>query len=409
MSVLSYPKDKIRFLLLENVHPQATALLRQHGYTQIETLAKALSADELIARLPEVHVLGLRSKTKLPPQVVAHAHKLLAVGAFCIGTDQMHLPTLMQQGVAAFNSPYSSTRSVAELTVGACIQLMRRLPEKSAAAHRGLWLKTSEGCHEVRGKVLGIVGYGRIGSQVSVLAEALGMQVAYYDIIPTLVMGNARRMDSLEALLATADILTLHVPDTPQTRKLLNARTLHLLKPGAHVINYSRGQVVDTAALADAIRSGHVAGAAVDVFEQEPAGADDPFVSPLQGLPNVILSPHIGGSTEEAQENIGLDVAQKLVDFLDTGSTLGSVTLPELQLPRMADTHRLLHIHHNRAGVLSELNSRLSAQGFNIVGQYLKTNEHIGYVVLDIARGNTPLALEILRDVKDTIRVRSLY
>lgn len=407
---LSFPKEKIKILLLENVHPDAVQLFAQHGYTDVTTLSGALEADELMQRLPEVHVLGLRSKTRLSKEVLAHAGKLMAVGAFCIGTDQMDLHKLSELGVAAFNSPYSSTRSVAELTIGSCIHLMRRTYQKSLAAHDGQWLKAHEHCHEVRGKVLGIIGYGRIGSQVSVLAEALGMRVIFFDIQPTLVMGNAQRRDSLEQVLREADILSLHVPDTVQTRQLINPYTLGLMKPGAMFINYSRGRVADNAAVANAIITGQLGGAAFDVYEKEPASKSERFENPLQGLSNVILTPHIGGSTEEAQQSIGLDVAHKLIDYLDRGVTTGSVTLPELMLPPMEDTHRLLHVHHNRSGVLGDINTRLSDLGINILGQYLKTNEQIGYVVVDIARGNnTPQALDSLRQVKDTIRVRSLY
>jgi len=410
MAELSYPKEKIKIVLLEGIHPAAVAELARAGYTQVQSHAKALPAAELAATLADAHVVGIRSKTRLTAELLAQAPKLLAIGAFCIGTDQIALEAATLQGVAAFNSPYSSTRSVAELVLGACIALERRLFEKSTAVHAGQWPKTSTGAHEIRNKTLGIVGYGRIGSQVSVMAESLGMKVLYYDIEPKLSLGNARPASSLDEVLTQADIVTLHVPADPTTHNLMGAEQFARMKPGAVFINYARGKVVHLPALADAIRSGHVGGAAVDVFPEEPRSNTDPFSTPLQGLPNVILSPHIGGSTEEAQEAIGLDVAHKIIGFLDRGVSIGSVTLPELNLPRTKpNVHRLLHIHHNRPGVVSEINSRLAALGSNIVGQHLNTNAHIGYVVLDIEEGNTAAALDEIRHVRHTIRARSLY
>ncbi len=404
----SYPKDRIQFLLVENVHPAAVEVLGRAGYTRVEVLKGAPSPQELIERLSEVHVLGIRSKTKLTPEVLATARRLWAVGAFCIGTDQIALEVATRQGIAAFNSPFSSTRSVAELVIGSAIHLLRGISDKSAAAHAGQWRKTGGRPRELRGKVLGIVGYGRIGSQLSVLAEALSMRVIFADVEPKLTMGSAQAVP-LNELLATADVVSLHVPDTAATRGLIGARELAQMRAGSILINYARGRVVDVPALAESIRSGHLGGAAVDVFPHEPASDAEAFDSPLRGLPNVILTPHIGGSTDEAQENIGRDVAHKLVDYLDRGSTVGSVTLPELNLPQQAGAHRLLHLHHNQPGVLGELNQRLSALGINIVGQYLKTNEQIGYVVLDVEAGQTEPALEAIKQVKGTIRARSLY
>ncbi len=405
----SFPKEKIKFLLLENVHPRAVAALNEAGYTDVETEKRALSDAQLLERIGRVHVLGVRSKSRITPRVLEAGEKLLAVGAFCIGTDGIALAEATQRGIAVFNSPYSSTRSVAELTVSAAIMLLRRVPEKNAAAHVGGWLKSPEGCREARGKTLGVVGYGRIGSQVSVLAEGLGMRVVFYDVEPKLALGNARSVSTLGELLAQSDVVTFHVPDTPGTRGMMGAEQILQTKPGAVLINYARGKVVDYAAAADALRTGRLGGVAADVFPVEPASNNEIFSSPLQGLPNVLLTPHIGGSTEEAQENIGLDVAGKLVGFLDRGVTFGSVSIPELNLPQQQDAHRLLHVHRNTPGVLSEINRRLSDLGVNIVGQYLKTNAEVGYVVLDIEKGNTAAALDAIKAVPHTIRARSLY
>lgn len=405
----SFPKEKIKFLLLENVHPRAVAALKAAGYTDVETEKRALSDAELLERIGRVHVLGVRSKSRITPAVLEAGEKLLAVGAFCIGTDGVALGTASQRGVAVFNSPYSSTRSVAELTVAAAIMLLRRVPEKNAAAHVGGWVKSPDGCRETRGKTLGVVGYGRIGSQVSVLAEAMGMRVVFYDVEPKLALGNARPASSLEELLSEADVTTLHVPDTPATRGMIGSEQIARMKPGAVLVNYARGMVVDYAAAAESLKSGRLGGVAADVFPVEPASNNESFASPLQGLANALLTPHIGGSTEEAQENIGLDVAGKLVGFLDRGVTLGSVSIPELNLPQQQDAHRLLHIHRNTPGVLSEINRRLSDLGVNIVGQYLKTNAEVGYVVLDIEKGNTAAALDAIKSAPHTIRARSLY
>jgi D-3-phosphoglycerate dehydrogenase len=409
----SYPKEKISFLLVENVHPAAVELLAEAGYTNVQTHKGALAPEALAERLPEVHVLGIRSKTKLTPELLALSKRLWGVGAFCIGTDQIALDEAARQGVAVFNSPFSSTRSVAELVIGSAIHLLRGITDKSAAAHAGRWLKAAGQARELRGKTLGIVGYGRIGSQLSVLAEALSVRVIFADLEPKLTMGSAKRV-SLAELLAESDIVSLHVPDTPATRGLIGTNEFAQMKTGAIFINYARGHVVDVDALAGAVRSGHLGGAAVDVFPHEPASDAEAFESPLRGLPNVILTPHIGGSTEEAQANIGRDVAQKLIDYLDRGTTLGSVTLPELNLAAQGGAHRLLHLHRNQPGVLGEINLRLAQLGLNIVGQHLKTTEHLGYVVLDVVapEGDSALtdaAIDALREVPGTLRVRSLY
>ena len=408
-AALSFPKDKIRILLVENIHPAARVEFERAGYTNVENITTALPQAEMMQKINDAHLIGIRSKTQLTTEVLAAARRLLGIGAFCIGTDQIDLATATQQGIVAFNSPFSSTRSVAELVIGAAIMLSRAVPDKSTAAHRGLWLKSATGAREVRGKMLGIIGYGRIGSQVGILAEALNMQVQYIDIIPKLQLGGAQPAPTLQHLLQTSDIVTLHVPDDETTHHLIGPAELELMKPGTLLINYARGRVIDADAVAAALRSRRLGGAAVDVFAHEPRGDGEPFINPLQNLPNVLLTPHIGGSTEEAQHSIGADVAQKLIHYLDRGVTQGSVTLPELNLPPQAGAHRLLHIHHNTPGVLSEINTRLAALGINIAAQYLKTNETIGYVVLDVEKGQTELALEALKQVKQTIRARSLY
>jgi len=405
----SYPKEKIKILLLESVHPASLRLLKNSGYVSVETVTGALSEAELIKKVKDVHLLGIRSKTQLTSRVIEAADRLIAVGAFCIGTNQIDMDACTRRGIAVFNSPFSNTRSVAELVIAHCINLMRRVVEKSNAAHHGEWDKSSAGCFEVRGKTLGIVGYGHIGSQVSVLAETLGMHVAFYDIEPKLSLGNARPVRSLDELLKQSDIVTLHVPETAATNDLMNAQRLAKMKRGAFLINYSRGNVVDLSALRKAIDKGAISGAAIDVFPAEPKTNNDIFETPLQGLSNVILTPHIGGSTVEAQENIGLDVTGKLIQYLETGSSTGSLSVPALSLPVQHDTHRLLHIHTNRPGVLGEINSKLSKLKVNILGQYLQTNTEIGYVVTDCDKKTAGKALEELQKVKHTIRVRNLY
>jgi D-3-phosphoglycerate dehydrogenase len=406
----SFPKEKIKILLLEGIHPSAVDLFQKAGYTQIESLKQALSEAQLIERLQDgVHLLGIRSKTQVSAQALNHAPRLLSLGCFCIGTNQVDLDHAKEKGVAVFNSPYSNTRSVAELVIAEMIMLMRRIPEKDRAAHDGLWFKAAKGCYEVRGKTLGIVGYGHIGSQVSVLAESLGLKVIYYDIIPKLPLGNATPVDSLELLLAMSDVVSLHVPADESTYHLLNAATMAQMKKGAILLNLSRGSVVNIDDLYQALKSKHIAGAGIDVFPREPKANNELFSTPLQRLPNVILTPHIGGSTMEAQESIGRDVALKLINFIDKGITVGSHSVPEISLPAKQGTHRLLHIHRNVPGVLSAINRVISDMNINIEGQYLSTNDKIGYVVLDITQSVAAEALDKLREVEHTIRARILY
>ncbi|MBK7850141.1 MAG: phosphoglycerate dehydrogenase [Bacteroidetes bacterium] len=405
----TFPKEKIKILLLEGVHPASLKLFKDHGYTDIETISAALSDADLKKKISQVHLLGIRSKTQLTKEIIAAGSRLLGIGAFCIGTNQIDMNSAIENGIAVFNSPFSNTRSVAELVIAHCINLMRRVIEKNDAAHRGEWLKEASGSFEVRGKTLGIVGYGHIGSQVSVLAENMGMKVIFYDVEPKLSLGNASSVKTLDELLKQSDIVTLHVPGLSTTKNLINDQRLAKMKKGACLINYSRGDVVDIPAVKKSIDSGKLGGFAVDVFPSEPKSNKDPFVSPLQGLSNVILTPHIGGSTAEAQENIGLDVAGKLISFLETGSTTGSLSVPALSLPVQYDAHRLLHIHKNVPGVLGEINGKLSHLNVNILGQYLKTNNQIGYVVLDVDKKTSAKAMEELKKVKHTIRVRELY
>jgi D-3-phosphoglycerate dehydrogenase len=405
----SYPKEKINILLLENISETAANIFKASGYVNVKRLGGALGEAELIQQIKDVHLLGIRSKTKVTKAVLEAASKLQAVGCFCIGVNQVDLKAATAQGVTVFNAPYSNTRSVAELVMAASIFLIRRIPDKNRAAHEGIWLKESKGSYELRGKTLGIIGYGNIGSQVSVLAEGLGMKVLFYDVITKLPLGNARRATSLQEVLAASDVVTLHVPETLQTRLLINAAALAEMKPGGILINYARGEVVDLPALRAAMESGRVSGAAIDVYPWEPEKNGDRFETPLQGMSNVILTPHVGGSTEEAQANIGEDVSDKLFHYLENGVTIGSHTVPELNLPPQEGTHRILHIHRNVPGVLSEINSALSAHQVNILAQYLKTNEDIGYVVLDVDRQLSSKAAELLREVKNTIKVRMLY
>lgn len=405
----SYPKEKIRVLLLENVSEIAVKNFQRLGYTQVQKLTKALSENELADAIKNVHILGIRSKTQVTSPVLKAASKLQAIGCFCIGVNQVDLDAATNNGIAVFNAPYSNTRSVAELVIGAAIMLIRKVPDKSMAAHKGIWMKEASGSYELRGKTLGIIGYGNIGSQVSVLAEALGMKVIFYDVETKLPLGNAMDMRTLKDVLSKADVITLHVPETPQTKNLINKNNIKYCKPGSIIINYARGEVIDLSALGRAIESAQIAGAAVDVFPCEPEKNGDHFQSPLQGLPNVILTPHIGGSTEEAQQNIGEDVSNKLLNFLEKGITLGSYTVPALSLPPQEGSHRILHIHKNVPGVLSDINTQLSKNKINIVGQYLKTNESIGYVVVDVDKKISNHATQLLRDVPNTIKVRLLY
>jgi D-3-phosphoglycerate dehydrogenase len=395
--------------LLENISDAAVRELEAGGYTTIERMNGALSETELIKAVKGVHLIGIRSKTRITKNVIDAADKLVAVGAFCIGVNQVDLKAATEKGVAVFNAPYSNTRSVAELIIGLCVMLIRKIADKNAAAHRGEWLKDATGSFELRGKTLGIIGYGNIGSQVSNMAEAMGMHVIYHDVATKLPHGNAKQIRDLKEVLKQSNIVTLHVPSDATTRNMINADTLKSMKKGSILINHSRGDVVDLEALGKAIKSGKIAGAAVDVFPDEPEKNGDVFASVLQNLPNVILTPHIGGSTEEAQANIGLDVTAKLIKYLDFGTSEGSHTVPPVSLPPQAGTHRILHIHKNIPGVLGEINSRLSKRGINIVGQYLKTNDDIGYVILDVDSKLSKEAFEILKDVRGTVRARMVY
>ncbi|HEX3101452.1 MAG TPA: phosphoglycerate dehydrogenase, partial [Pyrinomonadaceae bacterium] len=369
----------------------------------------ALSEAELAKAVKGVHLLGIRSKTRITKNVIDSADKLLAIGAFCIGVNQVDLKAATEKAVAVFNAPYSNTRSVAELIIGLCVMLIRKIADKNTAAHNGIWLKEATGSFELRGKTLGIVGYGNIGSQVSTMAEAMGLHVVYYDIATKLPLGNAKQIRELKDLLKQSDIVTMHVPSDATTQNMINADTLRSFKKGAIFINHSRGDVVDLDVLRKAVTSGKIAGAAVDVFPEEPERTGDAFTTVLQNLPNVILTPHIGGSTEEAQANIGLDVTSKLIKYLELGISEGSHTVPPVSLPPQAGTHRILHIHRNIPGVLGQINSRLSKGGINIVGQYLKTNEDIGYVILDVDSKISQEALEILKGIKGTIKARLVY
>ncbi len=405
----SYPKEKIKVLLLENISDLAVKNFQKQGYSNIEKLSKALTEEELVKAVKDVHILGIRSKTQITAKVLAAAQKLQAIGCFCIGVNQVNLKEATAKGVVVMNAPYSNTRSVAELVIGLSILLIRRIPDKNKAAHEGIWMKDAKGSFELRGKTLGIIGYGNIGSQVSVLAEAMGMKVLFYDVETKLPLGNAVDGKTLKDVLGKADVVTLHVPETLQTKNIINKTTIKYFKKNSILINYARGEVVDLEELRKYILSGHISGAAIDVFPWEPEKNGDRFQNPLQDLPNVILTPHIGGSTEEAQQNIGEDVSIKLLNYLEKGMTFGSHTVPALSLPPQEGAHRILHIHKNVPGVLSEINTQLSKNKINIVGQYLKTNEDIGYVVLDVDKQLSAKAEQLLRKVKETIKVRSVY
>lgn len=408
---LSLPKHKIRVLLLEGVNDSAVRLFEANGYVELERLPKALDQDALKRALAGVHMLGIRSRTQLTSDVLAAADRLMVVGCFSVGTNQVELDAARRLGIPVFNAPYSNTRSVAELTIAEVVMLLRRVFPRSVAAHSGGWDKSAEGSREVRGKTLGIIGYGNIGSQLSNLAEAMGMRVIFYDHTDRLRHGNTEPVETLTELLASSDVVSLHVPETPATANMIGAREIALMKPGAYLINNARGTVVDLDALAAALREGHLAGAAIDVFPVEPASNADRFVSPLQGLPNVILTPHIGGSTEEAQDRIGGEVARKLIDYSDVGSTLGAVNFPQVQLPARPTGTRFIHVHHNRPGVLGHVNDAVSRHGINILAQYLQTDPEVGYVVLetDVVGGEGEGLLADLRAVEGTIRVRVLY
>ena len=405
----SIDKDKIKFLLLEGIHPSAVDVLNAAGYTQIESLPGALPDDELKRKIADAHFVGIRSRTQLTADVFAQASKLAAVGCFCIGTNQVDLQAARERGIVVFNAPFSNTRSVAELVLAEAILLLRGIPEKSAVAHRGGWLKSAEHSFEIRGKTLGIVGYGSIGTQLSVLAEGLGMRVVFFDVVTKLPLGNAQQIAGLNDLLSQSEVVTLHVPETQATQWMIGAAEIAVMKPGSVLINASRGTVVEIEPLAEALRSKKLLGAAIDVFPVEPRSNKDVFESPLRGLDQVILTPHIGGSTMEAQANIGVEVADKLVKYSDNGTSTSSVNFPEVALPSHPGKHRLLHIHRNVPGVLSEINRVFSDNRINIASQFLQTNEAIGYVVIDIDAAHSDMALAKLAQVPGTIRSRVLF
>ena len=405
----SYPKEKIRILFLENISEGAVKNFRNQGYTKVDKINKSLSEEDLIKEIKDVHILGIRSKTRITKNILDAAKKLQAIGCFCAGVNQVDLKEATKNGVVVFNAPYSNTRSVAELVIGAAIMLLRRVPDKDKAAHNGLWAKDSKGSYELRGKTMGIIGYGNIGMQVSVMAEVLGMKVIFYDEQTRLPLGNAESARSIKEVMGNSDVVTLHMPETPATKNFINKTTLKHFKKGCILINFARGRLIDAEALRAAILEGEMGGAAIDVFPEEPEKSGEPFASVLQNVPNVLLTPHIGGSTEEAQQNIGEDVSIKLFNFLEKGITLGSHTVPGLALPLHEDSHRILHIHSNVPGVLSEINTTLSKNNINILGQYLKTNDEIGYVVLDVDSQISSKALQLLKEVKQTIKVRMLY
>lgn len=406
---LSIPKDRLRFVLLEGIHPSAVDALAADGYTTVETHPGALVGDALREAIADAHFLGIRSRTHLTESVLAAAPKLVAIGAFCIGTNQIDLVAAARRGVPVFNAPFSNTRSVAELVLAETVLLLRGIPQKNALLHRGGWTKSAVGSYEARGKVIGIVGYGHIGTQVGVLAEQLGMRVVFCDIETRLPLGNARQLESLDAVLGTADVVTLHVPDTPVTRGMIGAAQLARMKPGASLINASRGTVVDIDALAASLEAGRLSGAAIDVFPVEPERNDQPFESPLARFDNVILTPHIGGSTLEAQESIGREVAAKLIRYSNNGSTVSAVNFPEVSLPEPAGQCRLLHIHRNVPGMLARINEHFSEAGINVAAQYLRTSEEVGYVVMDVDASASRVAYEGLCAIPGTIRCRIVY
>ncbi len=409
MGRYSLDKAKIKVLLLEGVHPSAVTQFNAAGYHEVEYLKGALDEQELLEKIQNVHFLGIRSRTHLTEEVFAQAKKLVAVGCFCIGTNQVDLAAAEARGIPVFNAPYSNTRSVAELVTGEYLLLLRGIAAKNAKAHRGEWDKSATNSVEARGKKLGIIGYGHIGTQVGILAESLGMQVFYFDIENKLSLGNARQVASLDELLALADVVTLHVPETPETFNMIGQAQFAAMKPNAIFLNASRGTVVDIDALVGALDSGHIAGAALDVFPVEPATNKDPFVSPLQRFDNVILTPHIGASTLEAQENIGIEVAEKLVRYSDNGSTLTAVNFPEVSLPVQGNVSRLLHIHRNQPGVMNRINQAFASENINIAAQYLRTTANIGYVVIDVETDRSQEALTMLKGIDGTIRARILH
>ncbi|OPH39417.1 phosphoglycerate dehydrogenase [Moraxella equi] len=406
---LSLNKDKIRFLLLEGVHDNALKVLNEAGYTNIEYIKTALDEDELIEKIKDAHFIGIRSRTQLTRKVLESAEKLICIGCFCIGTNQVDLDAALELGIPVFNAPYSNTRSVAELVLAETIMLMRGIPEKNAVVHRGGWNKSAKDSYEVRGKTMGIVGYGSIGSQLSVLCEGLGMKVIYHDVLTKLPLGNAVQVGSFDELLKKADVVTLHVPDLPSTCNMMTAREFGFMKDGSFFINAARGGCVNIDDLAAALESGKLLGAAIDVFPKEPKSADEEFISPLRAFENVILTPHVGGSTQEAQANIGLEVADKFVRYSDMGDTTSSVNFPNVSIPFTDKSHRLLHIHQNVPGVLSQVNASFADAGINITAQSMMTRGDVGYLVMDVDDNDSAKALERLRSVPQTIKVRVLF
>ncbi|GAA5027639.1 hypothetical protein GCM10011506_16250 [Marivirga lumbricoides] len=407
-SAISYPKNRIKVLLLENVHPMGVALLENEGFS-VEVYPAGLDEDELCEKIKGISILGIRSKTQVTQKVIENANRLMAIGAFCIGTNQIDLDACQDKGIAVFNAPFSNTRSVVELALGSIIMLIRNIFDKSILMHHGKWDKSASGSREIRGKKLGIIGYGNIGAQLSVVAESIGMDVYYYDAEEKLALGNATKVESMEALLKTADVVTLHVDGRVENTNIITEKEFNLMKDGVIFLNLSRGHVVDIPALKAAIKSKKVAGCAIDVFPKEPKSNNDPFESELRGLPNTILTPHIGGSTEEAQVNIGQFVPARIMDYINTGTTTNSVNFPNLQLPRLQNAHRLIHIHKNVPGIIAKINQLFAQHEINIVGQYLKTNEKIGYVITDIDKAYPNDLIKSLRDIDHTIKFRVLY
>ena len=409
MAKHSLDKDKIKILLLEGVHQSAVDVFERAGYTNIEYHKASLAEDELNAAVKDAHFIGIRSRTQLTEEVLSQAEKLVGIGCFCIGTNQVNLSAAEKLGIPVFNAPFSNTRSVAELVLGEIIMLLRGIPQRNALAHRGGWLKSASGSFEARGKTLGVIGYGHIGTQLGILAETLGMRVIFFDIEDKLPLGNAQQVHSLQQVLSLADVVSLHVPETPQTKEMISHEELACMRKGSILINASRGTVVDIDALAASLKEEHLAGAAIDVFPVEPKSNDDEFLSPLRGLDNVLLTPHVGGSTAEAQENIGVEVAGKLAKYSDNGSTMTAVNFPEVSLAQHSDTSRLLHIHHNRPGILIQINSAFAEKGINIAAQYLQTTAEIGYVVMEVDSDQAEDALVEMQAIEGTIRTRLLH
>jgi D-3-phosphoglycerate dehydrogenase len=408
MKEFSYPKNEIKILLAEGVHPIAADMLKDEGFS-VDTLKSALTEEELISKARDVHILGIRSKTKLTPAYFKEAKRLLGVGCFCIGTDQVNLSSARQVGVPVFNAPFSNTRSVAELVLAEIVMLSRQIGDRNNQLHAGKWQKSAAGCFEVRGKTLGIIGYGHIGSQVSVLAESFGMKVLYYDLVTKMPIGNSHQVSKLDEMLKESDFVTLHVPETPQTKNMISTREFQAMKKSSFLINASRGSVVDLSALKKALISQHLAGAAIDVFPQEPESNDHVFKNELQNIPNVVLTPHIGGSTEEAQKNIGIEVAVSLSKFINNGSTAGAVNFPAVELPVQHQSHRILNVHKNVPGVLRDINRIISDLGANIQGQYLATDPEIGYLIVDLDKKVSDKVKDQVSELSASIRTRILY